>query len=532
MKRAAARAAALALLFTAACTAKVRRIDGGIVDPIDAAQTDAVQADATAPAAAQADASIAPDAAPLRVLAKQRAGTRLVPRQLVSLGARKQLNYFPPARLRAGPDDHGEGVWHDRQLNTNCSFTHDATGVMRCLPLATELGTFRDASCTELVTTSTSISACLSWASASYGRYLSAPPVCTTDGEFRTPEVYEIGERLSATTLYDRNPAGRCRQIPGTRFAWALHKVSPEIFARAYEHRDSAHSFEVLSWSTDDGALQPSRIIDRDRGEPCWPDMNATEISDRQRCLPASASVGIGFFSDVACAVPVSYPYECFQPKVIIQTDRAAPRYRVHAAGPPAAMTYRGDEQYCEASPPVPGAISYGLGDPIPIESFPELVLKPIENGALAGLAWADPEEDFVLTPASLFLTDFGFYDRKSDSSCYPERFGDGSLRCLSGGGLGSINDPRVSRIAYLDSACTEEVWLMRSVETEPPQRLIRSRDACPFTVTIYELGEELLGATLYQGTPAACTALATTRRAFRIGAVVSPEAFPLVEIE
>jgi hypothetical protein len=352
-------------------------------------------------------------------------------------------------RLRAHVWKSGETDvfidWSDQALGSTCAFARLDDGSTRCVPTAVAGGAmFFDSACTERA-------AHLGAEPAS--RYLTEIAAACA-GEWPTVSVLELGDEQGAPVPVYRREGGACiaSDWPGGH-VYAAKVASPSTFARAKVATESHGAFDVEVLTSEDGAHQIGRVIDRARGLACTPSASSDLVG--ARCLPTNLGWRADTtFVDAGCSVPGVWGRSdgplCAAPTVATtQTKPDAPA-ALFEVGPVAEMHFVDGAACVGQSQPTPEPF-YQIGRALDVAEFPGMLAAELGDGRLRAPIVSAPGDDRPLAAYGDWGT---FWDAELATYCDPEDFTDGVSRCVDPLGM----DYTAGFLSFADAGCTQPV--------------------------------------------------------------------------
>lgn len=426
-------------------------------------------------------------------------------------------------RLRARfRQEAGEGAareligWQDRARGEDCTFTRASDGTWRCVPPVQWSETFSDETCTTPLGTGPLGNEC--WMATPYiGR--AALAVC--NGELEA--VWEIGPRTLPPMIYQRDwSTGACAAVaadPGTAYYAVGAEVAIGDFAAAQlVAEDGPSRLDQSFLIGEDGARVSLQVRDGELDARCH--MWLLPDEELWHCLPIGN--GIGYWSDVACSVPVAVtdvacaleePFGYVSQTV---TDACGFTIRIFERGAElsAPALYQGEPDSCAAVRAPEGEVWYQVGPEVDRDTLATATkIAGDETGRLRGY--------FLGSDDGFHRRAGGYLDTARGEECIAARTTDGAWRCLPVD-FGSLTT------FYADAGCVQvmPVFEQRFGACKPPPPASIGVeyvvDGCDALIRPRAIGPELASGSMFQMGTEGCEAVGwdtTTVRYYQVGA-------------
>lgn len=448
------------------------------------------------------------------------------------------LPFGSGARLRARVVGDGDAVhlvsFRDDQLAADCFFNAAADGVVRCLPVSDWRRVFADDTCTTEV-----------WMGLGCGEqsiYALGGSVQDDDGCYLGQETLVVGALMpEVEEIFELDFEGVCASRgapPGEVRATTDDVLPPDDMVGTevvLEPLEGGLSRRVLAAS--DGSYIVTNAWDDERETTCQPLLSTTEGG----CVgTVSAYVYEGAFADDTCeTAAATYPAAdgCgfAQPPAVIQSlvqaDCGLDSF-YYELGEKLDQGYSGSQDACGEG--LESYDYYRVGVPLDLDSLPQLTTV-VSAGNAVELRGPGADDKYVgpISLGSWSLNGYSFSRlvRSSDGEpCRPERFGDGTLRCvpaIAGTDQGGL---------FSDAACTAPLFGDVSDAVACTQAGLVARRPLPDACGASAIEELLpLGAihdgSIYRLIGDECVAgVVPAGTVYTLGSPVAPSVFPELE--
>jgi hypothetical protein len=426
-----------------------------------------------------------------------------------------------------------DATWHDSELEFDCVFLPDETGVERCFPRQfLSRSTYADADCTRRVLLDISAGTCVS---------LRYPYVVLEEGGC-SHRGFRVGKELpKSTPLFYSEDGTSCQpSSPTDAFPiYEVEEVPSETFVGMQRRRRArAPGLDARLREGDDGSWQIMGYFDA-ASEAACSDLFLV-LDPSSKCVPTYASAL--WFADSTCqtriasvqqtscnvepptalidarvdvgSCPTTMSFELYE----IDTIRETSRHEVDNAGACVASKLPPDESYIQ-------------GAPIDASTLPTLERLVVGTGVVRALFSGFGGVPYV--PLGYGHT--GLLD-ESGEACLPIRFPDGTLRCLPTSFAGATS----AALVYEDASCDGPPlapWVVKPTcpadPPLPPGVFFFDRAACELAVTeLMAVVGQSTASTLYAKDAAsgACKAITPSSPPstyLRLGEVLDASTFP-----
>jgi hypothetical protein len=442
-----------------------------------------------------------------------------------------------PMVVAAGPDvDVIEG-WFDTELDIECFFLPDESGVERCFPLALLGGhRYADANCTQPVTLRSTPMACS--AQRRPHRYV-------VDENFGADGCghrgFRVGDELPVETPLFISDNGTCELYPfpepSDSHVFALEALPPETFVGMQRvRRERAPGMDAVVREGEDGSWQVVDFFDPKRGAVCRDYRHL--LVPHSKCIPVSIG-SYGKFSDATCETEVVPARSCRRdtPTAIMESEYvpdSCPSVQsfqlFEIAETLDTEIFESEAGACVATGSRSNA--YLQGAPIDVATLPTTTLMETGNGPVQGRFFGFGGIPFI--PAQFAQP---FVDAASGEDCHPYDFADGALRCVPS----SFAAPLLENLYYEGSTCDGarlHLWTACPGTPEPRGLVhieVGNCDEVVVTGTFALSGKSSASVASYVNeTTGNCVSFATaevTAPFFLLGESLNPaEEFPAVE--
>jgi hypothetical protein len=307
--------------------------------------------------------------------------------------ALQQLRYDDGTELATADE------FYDTELHVRCAPRPWIDDVVRCVP-AVDDAVYTDAACTMLAGRArTDADPVLFLAHAAFG------------DDVRPARLFRAGEAIDPIAEYYELRDGACTgPIPSPEEPITYFAVGDELDGASLvpiRDAEAGHgSLGVRVRESDDGALVPLGLVDRQLGAACTP---ARGTGGRVLCAPAGAAPA-SYFRDPACRDPVAaLAAEAPDPSIAAVVEPSGcTGYRAVAGEVPTTPLYRRDGAACLATAAPAGARLFAAGA--------ALELAPIER-ALED-APGRRLQRIVLEAAGLRFFDDRLFDTATRADC------------------------------------------------------------------------------------------------------------------
>lgn len=387
-------------------------------------------------------------------------------------------------RLRAVTLESARGTgvfqyFEDTELGLHCNFVETDPGTWRCLPAGPAMRhvggiSYTDPWCTEPV-------------GAFYrnnleGPYQCTPPrhVVTGDDCGTTPEVFEIGSRVSADAFYSIQD-GECTYWGDSTLAtpFAVERMPLEAFALG-QLKIGAETEGVVPLDVSDDEGSGVRIGFRDAAEGF--DCHLAGGDDDSRCVPEELGLISGFFADSGCTEPAARLHYCSDARTEILFAHDATNDTYYRGGLRRDGSFAAVTGTTECVSTI--AALFAIGSEVPITHFASGRRTRSVDGDL--VTTIDSVGEASLPPRTLESTAHGGHE------CFAARGRDGTLRCLP--------PPEFSPSGFFaDAACTEPVE-----QTDAEVLSVAVAGVCPPELHVFARGDLHLGP-LYESVDGSC---------------------------
>lgn len=441
-------------------------------------------------------------------------------------------------RLRPIVVDAGDGAqllvgWDDEDVGIECSYAHDETWTIRCLPSETTTLSFTDSGCREPV---------IRWSGCTDpGSYVSVGAAQGCVGPIRSRQPYAVGDEVSPKALFRLDEDGACvagdPPYEGERIYEAAVVDSATFVDAAVAEYPLGEGLGVVVAQPSDGSHQ--RLVGSlvapsfdDAGRHCI----ARELEDTTVCIPNTLSWDYGlFFGDDSCGAGARVSYnvsspECGDASVALVFEQGECGYGVptiHGVSGEvdASSVHQTNGKMCEQAPSGGVQRFWTPTEPLEPGALPVLAEVGLGTGTTLANYYASTEGDVV-------MPSFGFYDTQRREECSEHATAEGT-RCL----------PRMEAVQdtgyWGDAACSETALVNVAVgpcASEAANFVARWSDALnacdPGAVLeVYAMGPVHDGA-VYIGSEGDCVPaeLGPEQGVHELGAMLDLTDFPALE--
>jgi hypothetical protein len=424
-----------------------------------------------------------------------------------------------------------DSSWYDSELEFDCFFVPDETGVERCFPRQyLSRSTYADADCTRRVLLDGSAGTC---ASLRYPYVVLEEGGCSYRG-------FRVGKELPQSTPLFYSDGTSCKPSPQSEAIpiYEVEEVPSERFVGMQRaQRPRAPGLEARVREGDDGSWQIMGYFDPVREAACS-DL-FIGFDPPSKCVPTHASASQ--FADSTCQTRIAsvHPTACNveRPTAIIDarvdvdscpTALSFELYEIEAIRETSA--YEVDDAGACVVKSLPPRESYVQGAAIDASTLPTLETLVVGTGAVRSLF-----SGFGGVPyAPIAYRHTGLLD-EAGGECLPFRFPDGSLRCVPT----SFSHATSTALAYEDASCEGSpvaAWVARPTcpadPPLPPGVMLVDPTACELAVTeLMAVVGQSTASTLYakDATSGACKAITMSSPAptyLRLGEVLDAATF------
>lgn len=426
-----------------------------------------------------------------------------------------------------------DSSWYDSELEFDCFFLPDETGVERCFPRQfLSRSTYADADCTRRVLLDTSAGTC---ARPRYPYVVLEEGGCSHRG-------FRVGKELpQSTPLFYSADGTSCKPSPQSE-AIPIYEVeempSDRFVGMQRAQRARAPGLDARVREGDDGSWQIMGYFDAAREAACS-DL-FIGFDPPSKCVPTHASSL--WFADSTCQTRIASVQQTAcnaeRPTAIIDarvdvdscpTNLSFELYEIDAIRETSPHEVD-DAGACVASKLPPGE-SYVQGAAIDASTLPTLETLVVGTGAVRALF-----SGFGGVPYEpIWYGHTGLLD-ESGEACQPFRFPDGALRCVPT----SFSHATPTALAYEDASCGGSpvvAWVARpTCPADPPlprSVMLVDQTACELAITeLMAVVGQSTASTLYAKDPAsgACKTITMSSPAptyLRLGEVLDATTFP-----
>ncbi|MBA3396850.1 MAG: hypothetical protein H0T89_29740 [Deltaproteobacteria bacterium] len=379
------------------------------------------------------------------------------------------------ARLRIADGASVFSGWHDTVREVDCQFQPASDGEYRCLPTGLDVSfanyRYADAACTQQVVFGTRCHP---------PRYAFGPEMATARCNKPSGRaVFSVGAALTSRNVFSYED-GVCSpsSVPEGDAAYDLgDKLPATDFVSAQLGPTTSDPLAPYAFTAEDGAIEAVTTWDAARGGEC----DVRDRIDQPRCVPIEIALHYDHvWADAACtiqaAVDLSPVRPCTRPTAIAGFGSDGFNFREIGASVPVADVHVTDmANVCKPADrtnTAEGDDYYLEGPIIPDDQFPLLTRVLDGTGRLRAERYTDAAGNQLAAAR-------GFYDTLTENRCSPNRFPDGTLRCVPHN-AGYASAPR-SGGYFADAACTQPVGIEQAT-SPPPSAIVvahASRDAC-----------------------------------------------------
>ncbi len=420
-------------------------------------------------------------------------GSDIPPEEPFSNGSRLAAQYYNGGRGAVRLDN-----WVDTTLGMHCTFAHDQSWDIRCMPLAAAQILYADADCTMPIA---QLGPC-----SDVPTYVGQGLADTCPGEVDRRRAYSVGAVTRPALRHYLAPDGECSSgdPPPPDFTYhTLEAVDDAIFVgAALTPYPVGDGLSVTVAEAEDGAYQRMYPQLDAEGLPCF----AYPIGGGSRCVPNTITYDSDrYYSDANCTVSniaygVSAP-ECGDtPYALVFTLLGDPcagiEVALHEVNAMVASAYE-DTGVCTEASPATKRTLWEVGAELPDSTLPEITTGLRGTGVVA-------VQEHATISGELLARSYGFFDQQRQVQCQPNPTSAG-LRCLP-----KLTSVRPQQWYWGDPACstTPVVALTQSPCGGVAPFAIAEIDdsACISNVTaLYELGAIFSGQLYESDRPGEC---------------------------
>ncbi len=380
-------------------------------------------------------------------------------------------------RLRAVLDVAGDAkrfrLWHDAELDVDCSFTPAADGVERCMPIVEHgYAVYSDAKCTKAV--------------GVFGIDDPIPPYlaepyrareCATGASF-----LEVGAAVTGVTDVFSNSSGSCSPNGTVSATQVVKQLGPaaapaKFVAQAKITREPRDlRLEANVRVAEDGSREVIGFFDLERKTDCKPISRNPEYA----CVPDNLAFIEVFFADDKCKMQAAYYPGCDGTPNIILDSAPSNTGQYFEVGdllttPP---LFRKDSTVCQpyTDTTEPNAKYYAPGKEVPWSDFAELTATDEGSGRIAVTALRGASDEL--------LARIDFFDTELSTHCGVAEAADGKTRCLPSS-IGSVN-------VFSDAACTSALFENQAGSPLPDGLAFLTANAPGGGTAVFKLGPKL----------------------------------------
>ncbi len=385
-------------------------------------------------------------------------------------------------RLRAVLQVAGDAklfkVWHDTQLDIDCSFSFDASGVERCLPYdgdGSPGASYSDDKCTKPVA--------ILEPGVPVPAWVQAPPLpfaCHVG-----PRYLAVGGDVTITNLYS-NSSGQCLPdgtIGPTQLAKTLGAAVPEstfVAATATRQEPREKRLAANVRHAEDGSRQVTSHVDLQRVADCNPRLHT---GDGYACVPADLAYIQTFFANAACEVQVAYHpgyahQTCDRSPKLIQFSKPNYTDTYFEVGSQVTGTVYRDTGTCKAYVTSGDAAAnyFNVGATVPWSNLAQLSSKNEGTGRILIQVLRGADDELVSRET--------FFDTTLDTACNPVRASDLKQRCVPSSAF--------SANVFADDKCTAAVYAVPIGTALPADLVYLQANAPGGGARIFKLGSKV----------------------------------------